>query len=293
MNVFLYLIFISLEKVVPLFPLKFWYLVARIYAVVFYYFIPIRKKTAVDNLKLTFPEKSSKQISKIVRGVYRNVFIVIFEFFYMPKFDLEELRKMIKITNLELINEKLKTGKGLVIISAHFANWELMAYGVSQLCGEPFNVIIKEQTNKLIDKRINKLRESKGNRMIDMNRAARDVLGLLRNNKIVALLGDQSAPKESSVKVDFFVKNVPAFEGAARFAIKTGAGVVFSVPYRNEDYSYTVTLNEINMSRYIEYTEDNIKKLTEEHTNMLANYIRKYPDHWLWFHRRFKHVRQD
>jgi KDO2-lipid IV(A) lauroyltransferase len=194
-----------------------------------------------------------------------------------------------KVSNIELIPKALSKGKGLILISAHFGNWELTAFGVSQLCGVPFNVIVKEQSNKKLDKKINQLRTLKGNRMIDMRNPLREVLSSLKENKIVAMLGDQAAPKEN-VKVNFFVNDVPTFEGTARFAIKTGAAVLFGVSTRDDDFTYSLTLHEIDTSKYPDASDENIKALTQEHVNLLVNYIRQRPDHWLWFHRRFKNV---
>ena len=290
MNAVLYIIFVFLEKLVPLFPLKLVRWTAVFLGSVFYYFIPIRKKTAVKNLKIAFPEKSREEVNKIIKCAYKNIFIVIFEFFYMPNLDLNELREFVRIENPGFVKELLTSGNGVIIISAHFGNWELMAWGASRVFGVPFNVIVKEQANKLIDKRINRIRESKGNRMIDMNMGIRDTLWLLRNNNVIAMLADQSAPQNRSVKVDFFIKDVPVFEGVARFALKTGARVMFGIPTRNKDYSYTVNVKEIDTGKYKEYNEENVRKLTQEHVNLLVEYITNYPDHWLWFHRRFKHV---
>jgi KDO2-lipid IV(A) lauroyltransferase len=198
-------------------------------------------------------------------------------------------KTLVKFERSAVISEKLKEGKGLVIISAHFGNWELLAYGGSRIAEVPFNVIVKEQTNKFIDKEINCIRKSAGNKMVDMNMGIRDILWLLRNNRVVALLSDQSAPKESTVRTNFFIKDVPAFEGAARFALKTGAEVLFGASVRNRDGSYNVAVREIDMSKYKDYSEENIRKLTQEHVNILVEFINLYPDHWLWFHKKFKH----
>jgi KDO2-lipid IV(A) lauroyltransferase len=290
LNALEYILFLILEKTVPILPLSFSHFLAEIYAYVFYYIIPIRKKTAISNLKLAFPEKDEKEIHKIVKGVYKNVLIVIFEFFYMRKLKTEGLKSIISVTNPEKYEECLARGKGVVVVSAHFGNWELMAHGVARVIGHPVYVIVKKQSNEKLDVRINEIRESGGNKMIEMQNAPRGVLTALRENKIVAILGDQTAPKDNSVKVHFFVDGVPTFEGAARFAIKTGASVLFAAPVRNKDYSYTVEMKEIDMAKYKDYTDENIKALTQEHTSMLEAAIRKNPDHWLWFHRRFKHV---
>jgi KDO2-lipid IV(A) lauroyltransferase len=290
MNFLIYVLFVFLEKIVPLFPLKFIQHLARLKGLFFYHFIPIRKKVAYKNLKLAFPEKSETEIKTIIKGSYINVLTVIFEFFWLHRLNKDNLTRLLNPDDLRIIIEKLKEGKGLVIVSAHFGNWELTAYGCAVLAGEPFNVIVKEQTNRLVDKRINRIRTLRGNTMLDMNLSVRDVLYLLRHNKIIALLGDQSAPKESSVKVKFFIHDVPAFEGAARFAIKTGANVVFGASVRKKDGTYKVIMRDIDVSKYSEYSEENIRKLTQEHIDILVDMINRYPDHWLWFHKKFKHV---
>ncbi len=290
LNALEYILFVVLEKTVPIFPLSFSHLLAEFYALVFYYFIPIRKKTAILNLKLAFPEMSGADVRRIVKSVYRNTLIVIFEFFYLRKLKEEELNRIISVTNPELFETCLARGRGIVVISAHFGNWELMAHGVARIIGHPINVIVKKQSNEKLDVKINEIRESGGNRMIEMQNSLRETLRALGENKIVAMLGDQTAPKDNSVKVHFFVDNVPTFEGAARFAIKTGASVLFSAPLRGKDYKYTVEMKEIDMNKYKEYNEENFKAFTQEHTAMLEDAIRKNPDHWLWFHRRFKHV---
>jgi KDO2-lipid IV(A) lauroyltransferase len=290
MNFLIYVLFLFLEKIIPLFPLKFIQRIAKLKGLFFYYFIPIRKKVAYKNIQLAFPEKSDDEIKSIIKGAYINVFTVISEFFYMRKLDDEKLRKLVNPKGLCKLQDKLEEGKGLVIISAHFGNWELTAYGGARIVGVPFNVIVKEQSNKLIDKKINYIRKSAGNKMIEMTGAAREVLYLLRHNKVVALLGDQTAPKENSVRIKFFADDVPAFEGAARFAIKTRTPVVFGVSVRRNDGTYDIIIREIDINKYPEYNEENFNKFTQEHADILAEIIKAYPDHWLWFHKRFKHV---
>jgi len=255
----------------------------------FYYIIPVRKKTAISNLQLAFPGKSKSEINKTVKGCYINVITVIAEFFYMRKLTAGELAKQMKVKNINIFNEKLKQGKGIILISAHYGNWELTAFGVSKLINVPFNVIVKEQTNKRVNEGINKIRTYSGNKMLDMRNSLRGILTVLKNNGIAAMLGDQSAPKEN-VKVDFFIKGVPTYEGTARIAIKTGAVVLFGVSTRDHDGTYSLEMHEIDTSKYKEPSEENIKALTQDHVNLLVEYIKLRPDHWLWFHRRFKNV---
>lgn len=289
MKLLVYILFLILRTIIPVFPLSFIQKTAALKGKFFYYFLPVRKKTAVENLKLAFPGISSSEINKTVKGCYVNVMTVIAEFFYLNKSSSKKLSELLKMENPELITQKLKQGRGLILISGHFGNWELTAIGASRLAGIPFNVIVKEQTNKRVNDAINSIRSSGGNKLIDMRNSLREILSALKSNGIVAMLGDQAAPKEN-VKVDFFVKDVPTFEGTARIAIKTGAAVLFGVSTRNSDGTYNVKLHEIDTSEYSDNSEENIRELTQKHTDLLMEYIKERPDHWLWFHRRFKNI---
>ncbi len=289
MDFLVYVLFIMLKVIIPLFPLRLIQFAARLKGKLFYYIIPIRKKTAIDNLKLAFPGINDAEIKSIIKGCYVNVITVIAEFFYMSKLTVNKLSKLLQVENIELINEKLNKRKGIIFISGHFGNWELTAFGVAKLIGNPLNVVVKEQTNKRVNNGIEEIRSSGGNKMIDMRNSLRDILNALKNNGMVAMLGDQAAPKEN-VKVNFFVKDVPTFEGTAKIAIKTGASVLFGVSMRNADGTYSLRLHEIDTSMYKEANDENIKALTQAHTDLLAGYIEQRPDHWLWFHRRFKNV---
>ena len=289
MDFLVYVLFVILKVMIPIFPLKFIQFTAKLKGKFFYYVIPIRKNTAKENLKLAFPGISDKEINTIVKGCYVNVITVIAEFFYMNKLSMDKLGKLLKVENIGLIEEKLKNGNGLIFISGHYGNWELTAYGVPKLINSSLNVVVKEQTNKRVNEGIEKIRSSGGNRMLDMRNSIREILTILKNNGMVAMLGDQSAPKEN-VKVDFFIKGVPTFEGTAKIAIKTGAAVLFGISVRNDDGTYRLTFHEIDTSKYKDTSEENVKALTQEHTDLLVKYIKQRPDHWLWFHRRFKNV---
>ncbi|MFI5145477.1 MAG: lysophospholipid acyltransferase family protein, partial [Ignavibacteria bacterium] len=288
MDTIVYIVFIYLRFISYIFPLGLSRFIAKFYAMIFYYIIPIRKKVARQNIKLCFPNFSDKEINAVIKNTYKNILTVITEFIYFPRFSDDKIKKLINITNPELITNKLKEGKGLILVGGHFGNWELMAFGVSRIVNEPFNVIVKEQTNKKIDKAINNIREMHGNKMIEMKTALRDVLKLLKENKVLAMIGDQSAPSESAAKVNFFVPDVPMFEGAARFAIKTSSPVAFGVSFRNDDGTYSITLHDISIDKYKEYNDENVRALTQEHASLLENAIKECPGHWLWFHRKFK-----
>lgn len=289
MNFFVYVIFVILERIIPLFPPRLLYTIIRFKAKLFYYLVPIRKKTAYINIKMAFPEKDEIEIKDIIKKCYLNVLIVIAEFFCLPKLSSRQLTQKFAIVNENDMKKKLEEGNGIIFVSGHFGNWEIMAYGGALIFGKPICVITKEQSNKPLDKRINYLRRYKGNIMIEMKNSAREVLKSLKSNYIVAILNDQSAPAENVI-INFFGKDITAFEGPAVFALKTGAPLFWGVPVRDEKYNYSLKAIYIDTSSYREYNDENVKQITQKIMSLLEEQIRKYPDHWLWFHRRFKSV---
>jgi KDO2-lipid IV(A) lauroyltransferase len=279
-----YFLFSALEKTVRLLSPGSARKLGRVFGFFFYYLFPVRKRAAIANLRLAFPHKGKDELRRILKGSYVNVWIVIMEFFCFQKLSADDFRKMINFSNPEIIEEKLEAGKGLILLSAHFGNWELMAYGASQIAGKPFNVVVKEQSNKKVDRLINRIRELHGNRMVEMKAAPREVMRQLGENEIVAMLSDQFAPGENAVKVNFFVKGVPAYGGAAAIALRKGAAVLFGVGVRKKDFSYDLVLHEI------ETEGKNVESVMQEYYDLLMDYIRRFPEQYLWFHRRFKHL---
>lgn len=287
MNFLVLVIFIFLEKIIPLFPMRILYPIVKFKAKLFYYLLPIRKKTAYLNLKMVFPHKSDSEIQSIIKKSYFNILTAIVEFFYLPKLTDKQLSEKFVISNENEMKEKFKNGKGIVFVSAHFGNWEIMAFGGALIFGKPLSVIVKEQSNRRLDRRLNTIREKNGNIMIEMKRATREVIKALGENRIVAMLGDQSAPAESS-KVKFFGQEITAFDGPAVFALKTGAPIFWGAPVRDNNYNYSLKAIEVDTSIYSEYSAANVQEITQKTMSLLEDHITKYPDHWLWFHRRFK-----
>jgi KDO2-lipid IV(A) lauroyltransferase len=288
MNFALFLLFVFLEKLIPIFPVGFSRKIATVMSYIFYYLIPIRKKTARKNLQFVFPEKKQEEINSIIKDTYRNLMIVIAELFYLKKWDYEKFNQQMNFSNSHLFNNHAAKKTGIIVLSAHFGNWEMVACGGSVVLKTRFNVIVKELTNRFIDKRVTRIRESHGNKMIEMKKSARDILTALKNNEIVAILGDQSASSKSRIKVKFFGKEITAFEGLALFALKMKIPVLIAFPVRNSLGHYQIDIKEINMLKFSGYSEDNATALTQEYFSLLEENIRNNPGHWLWFHKRFK-----
>jgi len=118
--------------------------IAFIFATLFCYIIPIRKKVVIKNLKMAFPEKNDDEISALTYKVYKNAAIVLLEIFCIPALSKDKLIEQVILTDLSAVNEKIKLDKGLFILTAHFGNWEIGAILFPLFAGKPGTGIIKK-----------------------------------------------------------------------------------------------------------------------------------------------------
>lgn len=253
--------------------------------------LKIRRDVALTNLRLCFPEKSDADLERILEGAYINMATVLFEFLCFPKFNAENLKNLVEFSehSQRMVEDGLKKGRGLIMMSGHFSNWELIALTIGAHFPGRMQIIVHPFHNRAVDRVAEKYRCHLGNSTVPMANSVRAALTQLRSNGIVALLADQSAAKESD-PAKFFGIDVPTFQGPASFALRTRAGMLGGFLIRNDDGKYLVDLREINYDDLEDDTPENVRKLTQRHVEMLESFIRRHPSDWLWFHRRFKHV---
>lgn len=286
-----YFLILILKYLITIFELNKARKIAIILSNISYLILSKRRRITIENLKNAFPQKDLSEIKSIARKVFQNIGITFIELFYFPKLGDSKINELVKYKNLNLMHEKCEMKKGLIMLSGHYGNWELLAFSTGFISGYPLTIIVKTQSNKLVDKLVNKYRTLLGNRVVPMQSAVREIFNTLNSGGVVAMLADQSAPKES-VFVKFFNREVATFQGPAVFALKTKAPILMGFIIRKEDFSYEVILEEIKTDDLNEYNEENVRILTQRHTLLLENYIRCYPHLWMWTHRRWKNVRE-
>ena len=252
-------------------------------------FTPIRKKITLENLKTSFPEKSQAEIEAIARGAYRNYGIALVESLWAGGQSAETLRGVLRVANPEVMVQARAQQRGVLFLSAHYGSWELLPSSVRLNIDTPLAMIFQRQRNKRIDALFEKNRSRFDNVTIPMGISSRKALSALADNYVVLMLGDQSGPKEA-VFVDFFGRPAATHRGVAAFSLKTGAPIVMGFVVRQSDGTYTITFEEVDRSGLDSYSEEHIIELTRRHVVILEQWIRKHPDHWLWMHKRWKHM---
>jgi len=249
-----------------------------------------RKAITFNNLLLAFPNKKQNEINNILKNSYQNLGITLVELLYIKKIKNEEIPNFIEYENIELIDELLKREKGLLLLSGHYGNWEYLAYSASILSGKKLNVIVKAQKNKKLNKILNEYRAKSGNRLIPMNKAALEIVRIIKNKGMVALLADQAASKKSDIFVDFFNRPAITYEAPAKLALKFDIPIIMGFAERQENFKYKVKLFEIKYDD-IKGNENAVELLTQRHVKYLEEQIIKNPNQWAWQHNRWKHIK--
>ncbi|MDR1195624.1 MAG: lysophospholipid acyltransferase family protein [Endomicrobium sp.] len=269
-----------------LFPLGFAVKIGQFIAVFAYYFVPVRKKHIIESLSISFPEKSKKEIYLIAKNTYKNFMKTIVEMAFFTVLSDETIEKMIFYENEDILNNALGRNKGMIFMSAHFGNWELTAMSFSKT--HPMSVIVARQSNPLVDKMINDIRTKRGFKAInkDDKMAFRNIIKALKANEAVGILADQDAGKQG-VFVSFFGRLASTPKGPALFAIKSGCAVVTAFGVRQPDGRLKIKFTEIPLPNTGD-TEEDIKIINTEYSRILEQSIKENPEHWFWFHRKWK-----
>jgi len=253
----------------------------------YYHLLSGRRLIALHNLKNAFPEKSMTEIIRIAKGVYRNMAVIAAEFFDIPWLTKDRIRERVEVEGLEHCVEALKRKRGLLMVTAHFGNWELGAIAFSLLF-QPVLLLYRPLDNLFLDRLVALVRSSTGNRILAKKMAMRQMLRTLNANGIVGLLIDQNWSWQEGVFVDFFGRPACTSDGVARLAMHTEAPVIPCFMVRREDGNYKLIIGEAVELVNTGDREKDVLVNTQKYTRVIEQMIRKYPDQWFWVHQRWK-----
>ncbi len=251
-----------------------------------FYFIPFRRKTSLKNLSRAFPEKSKAELKRIALKTYQNFSKTVFEFVRLQQTTPKQLHDRCRLYNAEILQNAIEKGRGTICVSGHFDNWELLAAAIANQ-QFPIQAVAKPQSNAMVDRLIRQTREAKGISLIKLGVSVRGVIKALKNNQLVLLLADQDAHKEG-VFVDFLGQPSSTATGPAVFALKQQASIVFCISVRDKNNIHHIYFESINTKDLHTVNDENIKRLTQRHAELLEKYIKDHPDQWFWMHKRWK-----
>jgi KDO2-lipid IV(A) lauroyltransferase len=283
-----YIFFLLFSKIFQILGLKLSRKLSPLLAALFFYFIPVRKSTVFENLRIAFPTFSEKKIREIAFGNYKSFAITLVEILCLPNTSKNDIEKKVNCKNPDLIIERYNENNGVILLSAHFGNWEYMATSIGVQLNIPLAVVVKNQRNPHVTEWMNRVRAKWSNTVVPLGISIREVYQTLKEKQIVAIVADQRG-SEDSIKVNFFGRNISVHTGPASLSLKTGAPILYGISVRQKDYSYNTTFTEISTENLSGPHEEKVKQLSQKHMSYLEDYVRKYPEQWLWMHKRWKH----
>ncbi len=248
-----------------------------------------RKKVALENLEKALPDRAPSDRRKIALGSFENYGITLMEFLWSNGRSAEELSAKVNPLNIGVAQQHLSPGGTVILLSGHFGCWEFIIQTLRHHLGRPMAAIVHRQRNRRVDRLVTGIRSQFGNQVIPMGVAVRQVIAAIREGHIVAMLGDQSGPKESMF-VEFFGRPAATHRGAAAFALRTATPLVMVFMLRRSDGRYDAKFEEVDRKGIESYSEEHVDELTRRHTRVLERYIRERPELWLWMHKRWKHT---
>ncbi len=249
---------------------------------------PGRVKITKENLRYAFPEKNKNWIEITTRKTFDNLGIVLAEVSIIGKLGKNDIFDYISYDNFDLIKKTMTQNRGLLLLSAHFGNWEYTGISIGLYLDREVLIPVKTQKNHYIDKLINTFRTKWGNKVVPMDKSAIQIVKQIRSGGVVGMLADQSATKDKDIFVSFFGRQTATYEAPAELALKFNLPIIVGLAVRQENGNYIIKTKKIEIDD-LENNKDGVRVLTQRHVKVLESVIREYPEMWLWQHRRWKH----
>jgi KDO2-lipid IV(A) lauroyltransferase len=265
-------------------------LMGRFFAYAGYIFDRKRRKIAEENLRNAYGEELSDLLIKdTIRRSYFHLASVAIDFIKLPQIaNGNNWQQYFEIEGLEYAKKAWEAGKGIILVTGHVGNWEVLGCAMEFLFHQPVHSIAKHMENPYNDRLLTQLREDGGQKIIFTENASRAILRVLKNNQLLGILIDQHV-RENNVFVDFFGQKAATTRSVATLSLKTDAPVIMLFARRLEGgYRFKVTLSKPIQVEKTGDLEKDIFNLTQRCTNIVESRIRERPHEWLWIHRRWK-----
>ncbi|HYQ47751.1 MAG TPA: lysophospholipid acyltransferase family protein [Thermodesulfovibrionales bacterium] len=253
-----------------------------------------RRKIALDNLQGAMDRGAiilDADPRSIIRKHFMNLGRSLIEIAKIYYGFGESVFRRVEVHGEENYRAAEKRGKGVLCVTAHCGNWELLAVYVSMNVAK-ITIVARRQDNPFVNRFIERTREKYGNRVIYKEGALKGILSSLKRRELIGILIDQSVIRSEGLVVPFLGKNAYAMKTPAILARKTGTPVVPAFIRRTGDGRHII---EIGEEIQLDSSADSEAALMQDTVNFLKpleEYIRKYPSDWLWIHRRWKRIKE-
>lgn len=271
------------HRLALLLPVKISYSLSVFFARMKFFLVWKERRYIANNLKVILGE-DSPVVPAYARAMYENFGCYLVDFFRTERIDKEYIKRFIRITGLENMDEVLKKGKGAIGLTAHIGNWELCAHVLGVL-GYRINAVALTHKNERINNFFINQRKLGGIKVVPVGVSVRKCFSALKNNEIVGILGDRDFSGTNGIFVDFLGRKMLVPEGPAVLSLRTKAAIVPAFMIRDEKDSrcFTYIFEKPVYPQPTGNEEQDILVLTEKIAKIIESYVRKYPQQWFMF----------
>ncbi len=287
---FEYLLFLALCKPTQCLSAKSVYKLGKGAGTLFHQIAKKRRQIAKTNLDIAFGNSISRTEKKqIIKQSFLQMAVSAFQCVWVMKNPEERVHQLIefKPKGLEVIQSCIEEGKGIFFLTAHYGNWEIMGlyHGYLNVC--QLNSIARRLDNPYLEKLIMDLRTTSGNGIFHKDESPRKMVRAVKNNCGVAIMMDQNGG-DGGMFVNFFGKKASSPRALATLSYKNDTPIVPMFCYPQEGGKYKVVYGPKLKLEKTGNKEEDIFQWTQECELFIENTIKKQPEPWMWFHRRWK-----
>lgn len=250
---------------------------------------PRHREVARKNLDAAYGESlTSREKERIIRDVYDHLGLIFVEMIKSPSFlGNGRWRERIRVEGEENAREAASKGKGILFVSGHVGNWEMLGVGMA-LLGYQLHSLYRPLDNLYLDRYVRKVRTRFGQKIVPQGGSLSTFVRLLREGKCLGMLVDQ-AQKSGGVLVDFFGQKASTLRTVAILHRRTGAPIVPGYIRRERGgLRHTIFIDRPIVWKRTPSLEDDVRGITQAFTSCLEGYVRDVPGQWLWLHRRWR-----
>jgi len=267
-------------------PLRWLQALGNAFGWLIYALVGRRREVALSNLERVFGDRfDERERRRIVLASTRNMTKTMLELLKLPAMSREQLERFAPVRGEEHLREAAEAGDGVIVVTPHFGNWELMAARIASL-GYDLSVIAREANDPVTADLIRNSRESSGEQVLERHQV-REMLRTLREGNVLGILPDQHAG-HTGIWLTFMGLPACTAVGPASLASRTNARIVPGFARRKEDGTLDVYFLPAITVPEGDDRQQSIRQATQRINDVLGEQIRKYPEQWMWMHNRWR-----
>ena len=247
------------------------------------------RNRALENLRASFPEKSEQWIRQTGQRSFEHIAMLAMDVLFTPRLVKKyNWRDYSSYKNVEKVKWLMQEGRGLLMVTAHYGNFEIIGY-ILGLFGFNIYSVARPLDNKFISRYLYGVRERVGQKILDKKGAAKQMEQIVTGGATLCLIADQDAGRKG-IFVDFFGRKASTYKSIGLLAITNNIPIVVGCSRRIDNrFQFEIVVNRIIFPEEWENKSNPLEWITAEYTNAIEEFVREDPSQYWWLHRRWKH----